>query len=95
MVGIRPDWRGKGLAKYLNNKAIQVLSEKNVDYIYLTTDEWRKGAVKSYLDAGFVPVDYSVGMIQRWQSMLARYGIDSVDMVDEDGNFLRKLHRMG
>ena len=95
MVGIRPDWRGKGLAKHLNNKAIQVLSEKNVDYIYLTTDEWRKGAVKSYLDAGFVPVDYSVGMTQRWQSMLARYGIDSVDMVDEDGKFLKKLHRMG
>ena len=56
MVGIRTDYRGRGLGKYLNNIAIQHLEKKPVRFFRLTTDEWRKGAVKSYLTAGFIPV---------------------------------------
>lgn len=92
MVGMKTEWRGKGLVKYLNNAAVRILSEKGVDYIYLTTDEWRKGAVKSYLTEGFVPVKYDRGMKKRWRKVLAEYNIDSVDMVREDCSFYKTIH---
>ena len=85
MVGIRTDYRGKGLAKYLNFITLKHLFAKGVNYIVLTTDEWRKGAVKRYLSGGFLPVEYDTGMEERWAAVLEEYGIDSVQMVTEDG----------
>lgn len=84
MVGIRTDFRGKGLAKYLNFITLNHLSAKNVDYIFLTTDEWRKGAVKSYLTGGFLPVEYDEGMEERWKAVIKEYGISSVQMLNND-----------
>ena len=74
---------------------VEKLDAQGVDYIFLTTDEWRKGAVKSYLSSGFKPVEYDEGMTQRWQAVLEEYGIDSVDMVDEDANFFKTVYRQG
>lgn len=93
MVGMREEFRGKGLGKYLNNFAIKKLLGDGVDYIELTTDEWRIGAVKSYLTAGFLPVKYDMGMVTRWEYMLTILGIDSCDMINEDCSFFAKLHR--
>lgn len=93
MVGMKTEFRGKGLGKYLNNVAIKKLAAQNVDYIFLTTDEWRKGAVKSYLSSGFVPVEYDIGMKDRWEAVLTEYNIDSVDMVNEDCSFCRTLNK--
>lgn len=91
MVGIRSDFRGKALVKYLNAAAIKKLAAQGVDYIFLTTDEWRVSAVKSYFSAGFVPVEYDEGMKERWEHMLAVLNIDGADMVNEDASFCRKL----
>lgn len=93
MVGMRSDFRGKGLAKYLNYTAVKKLDAQGVDYIYLTTDEWRKGAVKSYLGAGFVPVKYDEGMEARWRAVLTEYNIDTVGMVNEDCSLYKTIHR--
>ncbi|MBR3781330.1 MAG: GNAT family N-acetyltransferase [Clostridia bacterium] len=94
MVGIRTEFRGKGLGKYLNNVCVKKLAAQNVDYIYLTTDEWRMGAVKSYLTAGFVPVEYDKGMKQRWEWMLAELEVDGeFDMVNEDCSFFAKIKK--
>ena len=93
MVGIRTDYRGKGLAKYLNNAAVIKLLGDGVEYIELTTDEWRVGAVKSYLNAGFLPVKYDIGMVTRWEYMLTLLGIDECDMLNDDRTFFKKLHR--
>lgn len=93
MVGIKTEHRGKGLGKYLNNTAVKKLNAQGVDYIYLTTDEWRMGAVKSYLTAGFIPVEYDEDMKARWEWMLCELGVDSVDMVYEDCSFCRKLEK--
>ena len=91
MVGIKTEYRGKGLGKYLNSVAVKKLSEQGVDFIELTTDEWRKGAVKSYLTAGFIPVEYDEDMKARWEWMLCELGVDSVDMVYEDCSFCRRV----
>lgn len=93
MVGIRTEFRGKGLGKYINNVAVKKLAAQGADYIYLTTDEWRIGAVKSYLTAGFVPVEYDKGMKERWEWVLSELGVDSVDMVNEDCSFCRTVHK--
>ena len=93
MVGLKTEFRGKGLGKHLNSIALKDLEARGVDYIYLTTDEWRKGAVKSYLSSGFKPVEYDEGMTERWQAVMAEYGIDSLDMVDEDANFVKTIYR--
>ena len=63
MVGIKTAYRGRGLAKYLNMITLNHLAPKGIKYISLTTNEWRKGAVKSYLSGGFLPVEYDLGMI--------------------------------
>ncbi len=93
MVGMLTEYRGKGLGKYLNNIAVKKLAAQGADYIYLTTDEWRFGAVKSYLSAGFVPVEYDEGMKERWEWEMAQLGVDEVDMVNEDRSFCRRLKK--
>ncbi len=95
MVGIIPEFRGKGLVKYLNNIAVKKLNAQGVKYIYLTTDEWRKGAVKSYLSSGFHPVEYDEGMKERWVAVLTEYGIDKADAVDENGVYCYPIYREG
>ena len=92
MVGIRTDFRGRGLAKYLNFITCKKLSAAGVRFIHLTTDEWRKGAVKSYLSGGFLPVEYDEGMEERWAAVLADYGIESVMMLDEDANEYKRIY---
>ncbi|MBQ6265009.1 MAG: GNAT family N-acetyltransferase [Clostridia bacterium] len=95
MVGIRSDYRGRGLAKYLSLITIKEMEKRGVKYTLLTTDEWRKGAVKSYLSAGFLPVKYDRGMIPRWEAVLEEYGIDSVLMLRNNAKPFRLIYRSG
>ena len=93
MVGIKTAYRGRGLAKHLSEITLKHLSTKGIKYIVLTTDEFRKAAVASYLHAGFHPVEYDEGMEARWQAIIDEYGIDSIDMVNEDCSFYKTLIR--
>ncbi|MBQ3086366.1 MAG: GNAT family N-acetyltransferase [Clostridia bacterium] len=93
MVGIRTDFRGKGLGKYLNAYAAKKMDAHGAKWSYLTTDEWRVAAVKSYISAGFRPVFYDENMPERWEIMLDVLNIDSLEMYNEDGTFNRMLHR--
>ena len=95
MVAIRTDYRGKGLGKYMNSRALQHIAAKNPVFVHLTTDEWRKAAVRSYLRAGFKPVKYDVGMIKRWEAELEVVGVDSVDMYNNKGKFYKTIYRKG
>lgn len=93
MVGIRTDYRGKGLAKFLSWKCCTYLREKDIKFISLTTSEGRRAALKSYLTAGFIGVEYNEGMLDRWQAVIDDYGIDSLKIVNEDGSYLTTLYR--
>lgn len=95
MVGIRTDFRGKGLGKYMNAKALQHIEKKNPKFVHLTTDEWRKAAVRSYLRAGFKPVKYDIGMKKRWEAEMEEIGVDSVDMYNNKGKFYKTIYRKG
>ncbi|MBQ7637705.1 MAG: GNAT family N-acetyltransferase [Clostridia bacterium] len=90
-VGIREDHRGKGLARYLSQIVIKTLRERNVKMIALTTGEGRPAAVRSYLKAGFKPVEYDYGMEDRWRAFMQKYGIEKLDMLYDDGSFYKTI----
>ncbi len=84
MVGIRTDHRGKGLCKYLISAVLQKLHRDGVKRVFLTTDEFRVSAIKSYLTAGFLPVDLDTDMKERWKKVISDLCIKSVAMYDAD-----------
>ena len=94
-VGIKADFRGKGLSKYLSWIVQKTLRDRGVPYVSLTTGEGRVAAVKAYLTAGFVPVEYAEGMVSRWEKVLETYHIDEIEMVWEDASPYKTLRRTG
>ena len=92
MVGMRTAWRGKGLAKYIVFTAVSHLNGKPVKYIHLTTDEFRLGAIRTYLNAGFLPVNYDADMKTRWEGVLRDLKITSCVMLKDDGSFDRIIY---
>jgi len=55
MVASKPEFRGKGLGHLLNSIAVYTLKREGMETAYLTTDDWRLAAIKTYLKAGFEP----------------------------------------
>lgn len=92
-VGIRKDFRGRGLAKYLSNIVQKTLRDRGAKIISLTTGEGRPAAVKSYLTAGFLPVEYDVGMQERWENVLDMFGLESVQMLNDDATPYKVIYR--
>lgn len=94
MVSIRTDFRGKGLAKYLTQVALLKHSkEKDLRWVELTTSESRIPAVKGYLSAGFLPVEYDYGMEERWESVLETFQMDHIQMLYEDATPYKIIYR--
>lgn len=93
MVGMKEEYRGHGLSKYIVYEALRNLNGKNVKYIFLTTDEFRKGAIKTYLNAGFLPVDYDQDMKERWEGVLKDINVESALMLNDDGSVKQTIYR--
>ena len=93
MVAVRTDHRGLGLSKYMLSAALKHLKSKGVAWAQLTTDEWRKSAVKSYLTAGFLPVEYDEGMVERWLKVMETFSIHELQMLDEEAKPFMLLKR--
>lgn len=93
MVGIRADHRGQGLSQYLIAAAQKALRARGVRFVSLTTGESRPAALRAYLRAGFLPVEYDYRMEQRWQAVMEKFGIDRLQMLYEDGTPFRLLER--
>jgi len=87
MVGALPESRGIGLGHALIEKACALLEERGHERAYLTTDEHRLPAVKTYLDAGFRPVIYpdpESDMNERWDAVLKTLAYRSVERFVEE-----------
>ena len=80
MVAAIPEVRGKKIGHAMLAHALEKLSRDGVEKVYLTTDEWRKPAIKNYLTAGFCPVEYDVGMPERWAGVFAEMGLEPVPL---------------
>jgi mycothiol synthase len=72
MVCCKKAHRGKGIGDAMNSFALSRLEERGAAYAYLTTDDFRLGAVKTYLRAGFEPCIDSDEMKERWDNVLAK-----------------------
>jgi hypothetical protein len=68
-----------------------VIWEAGCHGAYLTTDDFRVPAIRSYLRAGFLPVLYQEDMAQRWAAVLQAMGIHNVRALSETGEFLQLL----
>lgn len=91
MVGLQSAFRGRGLSALLNRMCIEKLEAQNARFIELTTDEWRRAAVRSYLRAGFLPVDSDSDMVERWTALLREMGISNVPMFNRECQTVRTL----
>lgn len=91
MVAAKPECRGRGVAAYMNQIAAARFWQAGCTGAYLTTDEWRVPAVRSYLRSGFLPVLYDEGMPERWTTWLTEQGYRNIEMTDEQGNFVQWL----
>lgn len=93
MVGIRTEYRGKGLCSPMLKKAVLHLQELGVKTLRLTTDDWRKAAIRAYLNEDFRPVEYDIGMQDRWENVLEDIDVESAEMVYEDATPFHAIQR--
>lgn len=71
MVAARPECRGRGLGHLMNNLAVDILKREGMESCWLTTDDWRLAAIKTYLKAGFCPdLEAEPDAKERWEKIL-------------------------
>ena len=75
MVACHEAARGKGYGTLLNLIAEYTLKKEGMQTAYLTTDDWRIPAIKSYLRIGFEPDLSTDDFRERWNKIFARLGI--------------------
>lgn len=86
MVAALPECRGKGIGHASLSYALEILEARGCTSIYLTTDDFRLGAIKTYLDAGFRPVLYhdpDSDMRARWAKVFADLSYAPVPFIEE------------
>ena len=69
MVACREEARGKGYGTLLNKLAEYTLKKEGMKTAYLTTDDWRIPAIKSYLRMGFYPDVSTSEFKKRWDKI--------------------------
>lgn len=87
MVRAKDCERGKGLGHIMAEYALQIFKERGVDKVILTTDDFRLPAIKTYLDAGFLPVVYGnedSEINRRWDEVLKNLNYPAVERVERD-----------
>ena len=76
MVAALESHRGKGLGHLLNALVLHRINELGYQKAYLLTDDWRLAAIKSYLAAGFHPLNTHSSHPERWEKTFAELGIE-------------------
>ena len=69
MVAVKPEFRGRGFGTLLCDKAMFTLKSEGMVKAYLTTDDYRIPAIKSYLRAGFFPDKRNEEYERRWKDV--------------------------
>ncbi len=92
MVAAREEARGKGIGNFLSDFAVYNLICQGRTNIWLTTDDFRVSAIRSYLRSGFRPVDCDTDMEERWLAWVEKYGYNDVEFLDEKGTVIKYLN---
>ncbi len=70
MVSVKPSFRGRGLGTLMNTIVLDIFKKTGMRTAYLTTDDWRIPAIKSYLRAGFIPdTESEPDFFERWETI--------------------------
>lgn len=69
MVACKPEYRGRGIGTKLAYEAVRTLVFSGMETAYLTTDDFRVPAIKSYLKAGFEPDIKNEEHEKRWAAV--------------------------
>ena len=92
MVAALDTVRGHGIGEAMLSCAMHKLDREmtgETRFTHLTTDDFRLPAIVGYLRGGFRPVEYDVGMPERWHAIFAilreTKEFPAVEMVTEDG----------
>jgi mycothiol synthase len=70
MVGCKKKYRGLVKGTKMNAEAVRILIENGFESAYLTTDDHRIPAIKSYLRAGFEPEMTESDHPERWKKII-------------------------
>ncbi len=76
MVACREKFRGRGVGTFMSGLAVKTLISAGMETAYLTTDDFRLPAIKSYLRAGFYPAIPDEEHENRWNEVYKRLGIE-------------------
>jgi len=69
MVACRTEARGHGIGNIMSAKAVDTLLRAGMETAYLTTDDFRLPAIRTYLKAGFFPDLSTEDFRARWQAI--------------------------
>ena len=75
MVAALESHRGRGLGHMLNAAVLRRLKELAFQRAHLQTDDWRLAAIKSYLVAGFHPLNTHDSHPERWAAVIEKLGV--------------------
>ena len=85
MVSVADTERGKGLGTILCAIGEKHLYDNGIEMATLTTDDYRIPACKSYLRAGWVPVNHDTDMVIRWTRIMKKFGLEELQLYKENG----------
>jgi mycothiol synthase len=69
-VAVRSEHKGHRLGFALTARALEILKSMGYDDVWLTTDDFRLPAIKTYLDLGFEPVCKDPSHKERWEIVM-------------------------
>jgi len=79
------EWaRGRGIGSYMMFVVLDRLVSEGMEWIQLSTDDFRIPAIKSYIRQGFLPVNNDGDMEERWSKILSVIGMDEIEMLNPD-----------
>lgn len=74
-VAVSPPHRGKRLSAAVSIAATRRLVAAGYRRVYLSTDDWRLPAIRTYLRIGYVPLLFAPDMEGRWRAVAGNLGM--------------------
>jgi len=74
-LAVDPRYRGKSFGYIVASAATNRLIDINYGNIYVTTDDHRLAAIKTFLKIGFIPNVYRPEMYERWRKLCSNLNV--------------------
>jgi len=78
-VGSMPGHTGKKLGFWISLACLHQMRQDNFSGAWLSTDDFRLAAIKTYLNLGFVPLLLHENQRQRWRNVLAELNTPDIE----------------